>query len=257
MLLILMYHQIANPDSKYGLKEFTKHLEYLRANFPIKTPGQPLEPNILNICLTFDDAYFDFYHLVYPLLQKFSVPVVLGIPTDYIKERNDAPAEQRLAGSYAIGLVQEMQLHNPLCSWEELIEMVDSGLVIPASHSASHADLTDPATNLEHELIFSKQTLAHKFSTMQDSAKLTLDNYPIDIVIFPYGKMSTWIQQKAREHYKYTMRIGNALNLNWDSRDGLLYRVDAEQFWHKNRPISSLFVQKALLKYWFNRLRGV
>ena len=65
MLLILMYHQIIEPqvDPEISVSKLEEHLKYLQENFNIIVPGQNLLKN--NVCLTFDDAYIDFYHYIF------------------------------------------------------------------------------------------------------------------------------------------------------------------------------------------------
>lgn len=248
MLLILMYHQIVDPLQPYGTAEFKTHLQYLQDNFPLKIPGSSLEPNTINICLTFDDAYFDFYHSVFPILRQMGIPAVLGIPTSFIPDTVHATTVERLSVAYPSGILAHSRSSDPLCSWQEIKEMIKSGLVIPASHSSSHADLTNlPSFScvtkfVQHELVESKQLLEQKLSTT------------VDTFIFPYGKMSAFMQQQAKTHYKFLMRIGGAINLGWDAP--VLYRLDAQHLWPTNEPIDRWLIQKARLKYWLNQLRN-
>ena len=71
MLISLMYHHINGKEFSNDLEVFEKHLEYLTKNYMIVTPDDELKLD-KNLCLTFDDAYFDFYHFSF-LCQKSSL----------------------------------------------------------------------------------------------------------------------------------------------------------------------------------------
>ncbi|PCI39033.1 MAG: hypothetical protein COB50_01565 [Thiotrichales bacterium] len=244
MLLVLMYHRVSDPNFTVGVAEFKQHLLQLCANYHITTPGEPLHNSKLSICLTFDDAYYDFYHDVFPLLQQLNIKAVLGIPTKYIVASTTLAARARLTVPYPTGM--EDNLYNtrvPFCTWDEIKTMVASGQVIAASHSHSHADLTDPATCLTQECLDSKNMLEQQLQI------------PINTFIYPYGKMNRTIHSQVAKYYDYVMRIGSAGNKNWLHPDKLIYRVDADYFWKYSRTISKTQLATYQIKYLLNRLR--
>ncbi len=243
MLLVLMYHQILNPEKPDTSIAFKEHLCYLKDNYPIILPGDNLIKNTLNICLTFDDAYFDFYYYVFPLLQQLKIPAILSIPTQFIQETTTITSKERLAIHYPAGLAQSKQKKTPLCTWKELKEMVDSSFVQAASHSHNHVNLTNPDININEELQKSKFMLEQTLQTK------------INTFVYPFGKNSLHTNKLAMQHYKYVMKIGSALNMDWHARDGLIYRINADSLWQKNKYITSGWVKKAQLKYWFNYIR--
>lgn len=227
MILVLMYHQIADPNQPESLALFRRHLQELAYHYPNVVPGDPLTKRKLNICLTFDDAYYDFYHHVYPLLKEFNLKALLGIPTERIKSNTAIPAEERLTIAYPEGLnLSVAERKTPLCTWDEIADMVNSGYVLPASHSHTHANLLEPTSHLDTEIIYSKQEIYNRLGT-----------YP-DTFIYPFGKMNRQLQKKVQSHYPYSMRIGSALNLNWAQRDGLLYRIDADTLWKNGNSLT-------------------
>lgn len=87
MLLNLMYHQIVTPEKPEMLDKFEQHLKYLKSNYHITTPTL-LRKNQINVSLVFDDAYFDFYHYVFPLLKKYQIKAILGVPTGLLADNN-------------------------------------------------------------------------------------------------------------------------------------------------------------------------
>lgn len=243
MLLVLMYHQILTPGHKQAEDLFKQHLNYLQNNFPIVVPGQALTKNTLNICLTFDDAYCDFYYYIYPLIKQLKIPVVLGVPTKFIQETTTVAKQDRLNVDYPFGLADNMQHLTPLCTWEEILEMTTSGYVHAASHGHAHLDLTTTKLDVQQELQTSKTILEEKLKS------------PISTIIYPFGRTSRSTNQIALENFNYAMRISGAVNMDWQSRGGLIYRVNADLFWQKNKYISNSFLLKAKLKYWLNYIR--
>ena len=124
--------------------------------------------------------------------------------------------------------------------------MVASGLVMPASHSASHANLnTLDTAALQHEALHSKQTLEKQL------------NYPVNTLIYPYGKGNRLVHQHMARHYPYVMRIGSAVNMvkSWQP-SALIYRLNADLWWQQHRKMRAHRLIPAMLKYYLNRWRG-
>ena len=247
MLLILMYHQIAQPNDTTSLEKFYHHLSYLSDHFPIVLPGEEIKKNQLSICITFDDAYYDFYHYVYPKLCSLKVKAALGIPTNYIVESTTTSVNNRLKVEYPAGLSKSTlpDSSSPLCTWQEIQEMVQSGLVMPCSHSHTHVNLkTCSLMQLELETNYSQQILSKKLNTK------------ITTFIYPFGAMHANAHKIVRKYYSFGLRIGGAINHSWEQRHGLLYRVNADSFIATNSKITSRQMFNWQLKYWFNQLRS-
>ncbi|MEY3182424.1 MAG: hypothetical protein RLZ35_409 [Pseudomonadota bacterium] len=246
MLLIGMYHKISDPSDPKRLLAFKQHLIELKRRFSIVTPADRLPKHQVSVCLTFDDAYYDFYHYVYPLLQALDLKAVLAIPTAYITEHTQIPAEERLAVPYPNALSDYSTVKNsiPFCTWSEIREMVDSQRVYPASHSHNHLNLCEKNTNIREELDISKQLLEEKL------------NMAIDTFVYPYGKMNRMVHKTVQKTYRFGLRIGGAINLGWSTQNGLLYRVNADPFWIDGKKISSGFLVKSVFNHALNRLRG-
>lgn len=69
-VITLMFHRVHDESQNYDHQQFSRYLSYLKQHYPIVVPGDKLPSKGVAICLTFDDAYFDFYHYVYPLLRQ-------------------------------------------------------------------------------------------------------------------------------------------------------------------------------------------
>jgi biofilm PGA synthesis lipoprotein PgaB len=83
--------------------------------------GAPLPDNA--VLLTFDDGLESFYTRVYPLLKLFRYPAVVSVVTSWI----GADAQIAYAGKQRSG--------SDFVTWEQVVEMQESGLVEVASHS--------------------------------------------------------------------------------------------------------------------------
>lgn len=247
MLLVLMYHKIVEPNFPERFSKFRVHLEYLKAHYPIVYPGEKEPSSHFSVCLCFDDAYYDFYHHVYPLLHELDMKAVLAIPTAFIQEKTAITSEQRLGVPYPDGLSSDknIQAQAPLCTWEELGVMVKSGRVYPASHSHTHTNMSSAKESIwEQEIEGSKQLLETKL------------NFPVDTFVYPYGRLSPQTHRRIRQNYRYAFRIGSALNRDWSHPTGLIYRIDADEFWLNEKTFGRKCYAEAYLKYWLNRIRG-
>lgn len=242
-VITLMFHRINDVSQGYYPQQFAQYLAYLVQHFPIVVPGEKLPNAPLAICLTFDDAYFDFYHDVYPLLKKHRVKAILAVPVQYIVQDTKVHVKDRLHVPYEHGMDPAYQEKTPFCTWKELKEMSESNQVIMASHSFSHANLACKQTDLSKEIVFSQQILQEKLGI------------PIKNFVYPYGRMSKTAHQKVCQTYEYGIRIGSALNLGWDKSRHFVYRINADPLWTRLQPINEFLIKKLTLKYWINRLR--
>ncbi len=119
-------------------------------------PGDNLKAGALNACLTFDDGYFNFYGVVFPLLVKHKLRALLAIPPGFVGESTDAKKNDRL------NMEGEAAFADPsrsgFCTWSELKEMAGSGHVVIAAEGLIHRHLHSPDMDLATE-IDSAQTM--------------------------------------------------------------------------------------------------
>ena len=244
-LLVLMYHKIFEPHSPEFIAKFEQHLHYLLTHFSIVVPGDMLQANKLNVCLTFDDAYADFYSHIFPLLQKYQTKALLAVPTKYILDSTELPIDVRLSVPYPTGMDNLLyQTHAPFCTWQELAVMANSPHVVLASHSHGHLHLAKQLknnTDFEREIRLSKQIIEQKTQTTVTS------------FVYPYGNFSRRLDNKIHDIYPYTFRIGSALNRSWKSQ--LLYRVDATPFWMNNLALNQAQLNHYKNQYYWNKIR--
>jgi peptidoglycan/xylan/chitin deacetylase (PgdA/CDA1 family) len=243
MLLILMYHRVYGVGR--GEAALRQHLRSVITRYPVVLPGQRLEEGRLSVCLTFDDATVDFYHLVYPVLQELELTALVGVPTAFIEQRTTLNMAERLdrQSRHVMGADYKYG-DSALCTWSELAEMQASGRVSCAGHGHYHGSMTDEETDVDAEVDQSFQTLERKLGVQPDA------------FIFPYGSANRRALQAVGRRFRYAMRIGGALNRNWGKPSEFLYRVDAEHFWPKGQrwPLQNMLLWS--LKRRLNRLRG-
>ena len=207
-----MYHHINSDRCSNKLDVFDKHLKYISENYKSAFPLDTIQKN--SICLTFDDAYADFYYYVFPLLKKYNLKALLGVPTKYILDDTQEEKEKRLKYEH-----NDLFLHYKdatFCTYMELEEMQKSGLVQMASHSHSHKNLLDENINLIEELLLSKQLLDNKL-------KINVESF-----IFPFGKFNDDIAKETLKYYPYVFRIGNAIQKDFSGIKNIIYRIDGD-----------------------------
>lgn len=219
MLLILMYHRAAAAELGLGNppEVLDAHFAALRARANIVLPGEPLPAGRLNICLTFDDAYADFYFQAFPLLKKHGLRAVLGVPTAYILENTEVSRQIRLAVPQGEAMQGETYREKAaFCTWEEMREMQAAGNVRMASHSHHHPDMCRADTDVDFQCAHAKELLEKNLGR------------PVDAFIYPYGSVNARAHRAVSRHYQYGMRVGAALNRTWRPRHQPLSRVGAD-----------------------------
>jgi peptidoglycan/xylan/chitin deacetylase (PgdA/CDA1 family) len=234
-----MYHHINNDRFSNSQEMFERHLKYVMKRFAIVVPGDELSKKKENLCLTFDDAYYDFYHYVFPLLKKYQIKAVLAVPTALISDSTDVDPEQRMSLSHKeIYQSKNYQTYASFCTWEELREMSDSGYVIIASHSHSHKDLTLLGIDLEEEIVTSKQIL-----------ETHLDK-KVESFILPFGRYNHDAFTLLQKHYRYIFKAGQGINRDFRGIRGLIYRIDGDEL----QDEQSIFSLKSMIGYRFKSL---
>ena len=140
---ILIYHQIGAGSGRQmdlSPEMFRGHVKWLLDHGRIVGFGDALsgaddpESNRRYV-LTVDDGYADFYENAFPLLRDEGLPFVLYLTTGHI-ETGDLlhPGDRPL-------------------TWDQIDEMLASGLVTLGAHTHTHPDLRDmPVDQVEQEI---------------------------------------------------------------------------------------------------------
>lgn len=238
-LLVLMYHRARAGQHGNHATMLDAHFAHIAAHYRNVLPGEPLVADGLNVCLSFDDAFYDFYAAALPLLRRHGLRALLAVSPGLIRERVEATPEQRMNAGTRHAL--EHPGLGAFCTWDELLDAARSGHVQIAAHGYTHQALDVPKVDAGLE-VSTPRTVLHS----------RLDQ-PVHSFVFPYGRFSRPVLQSARSEYRHLFRIGGALNRGWDSP--MLYRIGADRM----RSPTSLFASGRLLQYrtrnLWNRLR--
>ena len=145
---ILSYHRVNDVDKNaltLGVDQFEQQIKYLTDNgynfitideFLDAREGNAQLPN-KPVILTFDAGYVDMFKNVFPILQQYNARATLFAITDYLN------------------------LYPTYLTWNQALELQQSGLVDIESNTLSHPDLTDSLskTELRSQLYGSKQAI--------------------------------------------------------------------------------------------------
>lgn len=173
-------------DARAQLAYLRRHFEIIPLSSLVEglSSGARLKDRM--VALTVDDGRRNFYECFYPLLKEFALPATFFVVTSFIQGEDwiwtdkvlwladqscplDELAPEKIDHLFAelnkmrpavreskiADLAARMQVNIPLqppakyapCSWSELREMADSGLVEIGSHSVNHpilSSLSDP-----------------------------------------------------------------------------------------------------------------
>ncbi|MDD5755382.1 MAG: poly-beta-1,6-N-acetyl-D-glucosamine N-deacetylase PgaB, partial [Methylococcales bacterium] len=132
--LVLNYHDIVGAEGAkppfnsmdVAIDHFEEHLDWLQKEgykivsvqnvFDAAAGKEPLPDKA--VLLTFDDGYLTFYTRVFPILKKHHYPATVA-----------------LVGTWMDGHTTADEPGKPLMNWEQIRELVQSGLVEIASHT--------------------------------------------------------------------------------------------------------------------------
>lgn len=226
-----MYHHVNSDRCSNDYEVFQAHLKYISENFTSVFPQSELPKS--PICLVFDDGYYDFYTLIFPLLKKYNLKALLAVTPKYILDDTDKPDSIRL--SYEHNDLFENYQDATFCTYKELSEMIQSDLVQVVSHSYSHKNLLEDDVDLQQELVESKNILEEKL-------KITVESF-----VYPFGKYNQEVLDETRKHYKYPFRIGNGINKDFSGVNDVIYRIDADNL----KTADEIFFFKNMLKFRF------
>ncbi|MCI8501472.1 MAG: polysaccharide deacetylase family protein [Oscillospiraceae bacterium] len=214
-LPIIMYHSILKDPAMTGTyvlppDQLEEDLKYIkRAGYtPVlmkdiiayveeETAVLPEKP----ILITFDDGYYNNYLYVFPLMQKYQMKCVISIVgkfTDIIE-----PGEHQ-SPNYS---------H---CSWEQLKEMSDSGLVEVQNHTYNLHSLDGQrqgARKCAGETVEEyRRLLQSDVGALQDLIREKVGAAPTTFT-YPYGKYSDESEEILEEiGFKATLSVSPGVN---------------------------------------------
>lgn len=241
MLTILAYHKVGKGKHSNSLAMLDSHFGYIKRDFSTLFPGEVVkERGKKALCLTFDDASFDFYYYLFPLLKKYNFKALLAVPTNYILEDTKVSAEERLSIPYTLAMQEGIyEKSAPFCTWKEIKEMVSSGHVEVAAHSHLHCNLTFSFVDLEREIVQPKRIIEERLGR------------PVTSFVYPFGRFSESVHHYVMKEYRYAFRLGFGYNFSWESEKRPLKRIICDQLLSPKAPfrffLRSRYFVKAFL----------
>lgn len=178
---VLLYHHIkpyeqAKKDGQLSLtvdnNVFETQMAYLNSHGYKTISADQLAQALINhqqlpaksVVITIDDGYSDAYAYVFPIARQYNVTVNLMIPTGLMTNSN-------------------------YLTWEQLKEMVGSGLVFAYDHTWSHASLgTASKEKIEYEILTAKKQLEENLGKT------------VNIFTYPYGSRNSLVEGILRQN---------------------------------------------------------
>ena len=226
--LVLNYHDILSAEDAQrsldkmdvGVEHLEQHLVWLKKNgYKIVSvqnvldaaAGKQVLPDKAAL-LTFDDGYQSFYTRVFPLLKKYHYPATVA-----------------LVGTWMDGNVTATEPGKPLLNWDQVKEMVQSGLVEVASHSYDlHKGINaNPQANSQAAVVtrlYDDPMLVYETDTeyreriqaaLLKSAEFIFQHAGVRprVMVWPYGQYNQIAVQASREAgMPMTMELGDGSN---------------------------------------------
>ena len=169
--VILVYHRFApvvNDSMTVTTAVFKQQIEWLAAHkyrvVPLRALVEGFEDRAPGpgptVALTADDGHRSVFTEMFPLLQQYGMPVTLFIYPSAISN-----------ASYAL-------------TWEQLGEMVRSGLVEVQSHTYWHPNFKTEAARLRHEDY--EKFVANQLTRSKESISAHL-GVAVDMLAWPFG----------------------------------------------------------------------
>lgn len=152
---ILIYHQIGAGNGKQmdlAQTDFQRHIEHLiHSGASVVSLDDAVaernSPDAANkVVLTFDDGYDDMYRNAYPLLLENRVPFTLYLTTK--------PTET--------GVPLSDDGHSTPATWDQVNEMLTSGLMTLGAHTHSHPDFRSLTEGQTEEEVGASQELIER-----------------------------------------------------------------------------------------------
>lgn len=216
---IIMYHSLMKNKKSLGKfiispDEFESDLKYLKENGYTTIFMKDLIDYVhdnkslpeKSIVLTFDDGYYNNYLYAFPLIKKHESKIVLspiGIEIDKYSEKT------KLSPNYSHA------------TWENLKEMIDSGLVEIQNHSYNMHKMSKKRRgtkkNRKESIDNYKKIFTEDVSLMQKEVQEHLKTTPTTFV-FPFGAVSLCTNDILKE-MGFLSTLGCEKKINVISKD--------------------------------------
>ncbi|MDY6934507.1 MAG: polysaccharide deacetylase family protein [Spirochaetota bacterium] len=165
-----MYHSIEKEKSNYEYaiseQKLINQIKIIKKFFIIVPLHELINKQSINfprIALTFDDAFDDFFYNAFPILKKNNIPATVFVPTAFIETDKS---------------MIEGKKH---CSWQQMKEMMETGLIDFQSHGHCHKHFKNmDIITLKNDIMLSKKIIEENLSNK------------VDMFAYPGGKFHDW-----------------------------------------------------------------
>jgi peptidoglycan/xylan/chitin deacetylase (PgdA/CDA1 family) len=148
---VLIYHQVGSQlgrQMEVTTDDFVRQLDWLTKNREVVSFDQAVarwdDPGSDRlVSLTFDDGYIDTFTTAYPRLKERHIPFLIYLATESIETGSPLGPTGRA---------------DPL-NWDQIVDMLSSGLVTIGAHTHRHTDLRDIAADAVEEELASSDGL--------------------------------------------------------------------------------------------------
>lgn len=193
---ILAYHRFGHKDGQMVVtpEAFAAQLDYLAKNdyrvvrlseLAEFLAGKRQLPR-RSVVITMDDGYASAYVYAFPLLKKYQFPATVFLYTDFVGAKD-------------------------ALTWEQMKEMVGSGLIDVQAHSKTHANLADRFPGESEEAY--RKRLDTEVRVPQQVLETKLDA-PVWSFAYPYGDANPVVVDRlSKADYRLALTVnpgGNA-----------------------------------------------
>lgn len=200
-LIILIYHRVgAGTKSEIDLaaEMFERQMAYLRDRYALVsldalTDGSLMPGSLRSdlVAVTFDDGSREIYEYAFPILVRHKIPATVFVVTRYMESQQPFDF-----GGYA----RSDHRPRPL-QWDQVREMVASGLITVGAHSHSHENLTR----------LSVSALREDLERCRGLIEERLGSSPRHFA-YPWGVMNAEVKRIVGESFTTAVRGGSAKN---------------------------------------------
>lgn len=183
--VILQYHHVSNstpPSTSISPKQFRKHLDWIKENnFKVLALAEIVDTLQYKkefthdkiVAITFDDANSSVCKIAWPILKEYKLPFTLFISTEAVKKE-----------------------YQSQCSWGELKEMYESGLITPANHSHQHLNMVSSSLlkNIEEWRALTKNEVLKAQSLIEKNV-----GHASTLFAYPYGEYNVDLSSMITE----------------------------------------------------------
>ena len=219
---ILMYHHVVEDGQPVNSATVTESrleedFSWLSANgYNIILPrdllsGKPLPQN--TVIISFDDGYTSNYEIAYPLLKKYGLKAEINVITSLIDD----------------------ETRTNFCSWDQLREMEDSGIVEIGSHTHNLHNpdngglmYTDRGNGIQH-INGSEDPEAYESRVLQDirlsreKLEKNLGKAPVTFA-YPFGCVDKDAYQVIKDNFGVSL-VTDDRNIKQDGKFHNLHRI--------------------------------